>query len=393
MEPRPPLLDADTWLNPDDDASDRVQSLLDALTSEQFEYWYREWQYRKNIQDGNPHYNKTGYVPDPERHSPSQLLQCKRKKYYRSYNAPEESADPSGIFWTGERYEEEIAMPFLMELAESVNENNYVQNSMWVNFSIDVGGDVGEIQIRGETDPVIVDRRGNPLIVTEVKNKKSLNKFDRDNPEPDKHHKAQLHAYMYGLSKSFDRTVRQGVILYGSRQTHDLLPVIVDFDLEFWEDTVVHWAKEQSHYRLDRALPPISPEFSWECKFCDYAKRCGMGDNPPFYDGPEDNYPGDPEWRDVEADGFLPLTEYPIDNVIEYLRAHGPKGAKLTPTLAAKYPMLTEKFNVHDWTCTGCDETWEIWRFDWDGNTSNPPNCTECGSSLRGPAPKDQHEE
>ncbi len=394
MTTKHPLLDQESWLDPDEDAPERVQSVLDELTPEQFEYWYREWQFRQNIENGNSYFNKTGYVPDPERHSPSKLMQCQRKQYYNAHNAPAEEEGPSGIFWIGERFEEEIVMPFLSEFADSINQNNYVQNSMWVDFTIDVGGDIGEIQIRGETDPVIVDRRGNPLVVTEVKNKKSIDKFKKkDNPEPDIHHKAQIHAYLYGLSKSFERNINRGVILYGSRETHELLPMIVDFDPEFWEQTVVSWAKEQSEYRLNDELPPMDPHFSWECKFCDYAERCGMGDDPPWQD-PEKGVqrPSDAEWYDIGADGFLPLKKYPLDSVIEYMRAHAPKGAKLTPTLAEEYPSLREKFEVHSWVCPEDGETWPPYYFDWDGDTDNPPQCPKCTTELRGPHPEEQHD-
>ena len=390
MTTRHPLLNQDEWLDPDEDAPDRVEALIDELSPEQFTYWYREWQFRQNIEDGNSYYNKTGYVPDDERHSPSKLMQCQRKQWYKAFNAPSEGEDPDGIFWTGEKFEEEVIMPFLSEFSKSINQNNYVQNSMWVDFEVEFD-DGPDLQIRGETDPVIVDRRGNPLLVTEVKNKKSLSKFDEDDPEPDVHHKAQLHAYMYGLSKSFDRSIDQGLMLYGGRQSHDLLPIIVEFDPDFWKNTVMEWAKDQTEYRLNDELPPIDPSFSWECRFCDYSDRCGMGEDPDWYDGPQDNYPADADWRDMKADGFLPLKEYPLDSVIEYMRAHGPKGAKLTPTLAEQYPSLREKFDTFDWVCSECEKNWQTWRFDWDGNTDKPPGCPKCSTDLRGPLPENQH--
>lgn len=391
-----PLLDQESWLDPDEDAPDRVQSVLDKLTPEQFKYWYREWQFRENIENGNSYFNKTGYVPDGDRHSPSKLMQCQRKQYYNAFNAPAEEANPTGVFWVGERFEEEIVMPFLSDFAESVNQNNYVQNSMWVDFEIGVESDeddLDSIHIRGETDPVIVDRRGNPLVVTEVKNKKSLSKFeDEEDPEPDIHHKAQIHAYMYGLSKSFERNINTGLILYGSRSTHELLPITVEFDQEFWEKTVTEWARKQSEYRLNEELPPMDPHFSWECKFCDYAQRCGMTDDAPWQSpGEGAKRPSNPDWHDTGSDGFLPLTEYPLDHVIEYMRAHAPKGAKLTPTLANQYPSLREKFEVFDWVCPDCDAEWPEYQFDWNGNTDGPPSCPDCSADLRGPLPENQH--
>lgn len=392
---RHPLLNQDAWLDPDDEATKRVEEITEHLSPKQFEEWYREWQFRQNIEDGNSYFNKTGYVPDAERQSPSKLMQCHRKQWYKAFNAPAEEEDPLGIFWTGEKFEEEIIMPFLSDFAGSINGNNYVQNSMWIDVEIPVTLDSGEetkVRIRGETDPVVVDRRGNPLLVTEVKNKKSLDKFEKqDDPEPDIHHKAQIHAYMYGLSESFERSVKRGVLLYGSRNTHDLLPIEVEFDPDFWQQQVVEWAKKQTEYRLNEELPPIDPQFSWECRFCEYSNRCGMGDDPPWYNDESDRYPSDAEWQDSGANGFLPLTNYPLDHVIEYMRAHAPDGAKLTPTLEEQYPFLRDKFDVYNWVCEDCDKEIGRWRFDWDGDTDNPPNCPTCDAELRGPLPENQH--
>lgn len=61
----------------DDGSTGREQSVLDellaALAERRFHHWYKERQYRKNIENGTPHYNESGFVPGPERHSPSKL--------------------------------------------------------------------------------------------------------------------------------------------------------------------------------------------------------------------------------------------------------------------------------------------------------------------------------
>lgn len=378
-------------LDPSEDATGRINDILEAISPENFKKWYDEWQYAKNIREGQAFFNKPGYVKPPERHSPSSLLQCQRKVFYMNQNAPEERPNPEGIFWTGEKFEEEIAMPFLEDLAEEVHPKNYVQNSMWVDYTLDTHA--GEIRIKGETDPVICDSQANPLVVTEVKNKKSLDKFDRDDPEPDKHHKAQAHAYMYGLSKSFDRDIHKAVIIYGDRTQFNLLPIPIEFDLDFWENQVVRWAANHSQYRLDENLPPGEPAFSWECKFCDYSQRCGKGADPDWYNGQDDMYADDADWRDVGIDGFLPLVEYPKSKVVEYLRAHAPKGAKLTPTLANQHPGLTDKFEIHDWYCPECESRFPFDQFEWDGDRFNSPWCPDCQqASLRAPDPSDQHD-
>ena len=130
-----------------------VETLLDTIGSVSFADWYYEREFAKNIREGQPYFNGPGRIPAPERHSPSQLLQCHRKTLYRQHNAPEEDTDPQGIFWIGTKFEEEIIVPYL---AEITSPDEYVYNSIWVDFTCKTS--VGEIRIKGETDPVIVDR-------------------------------------------------------------------------------------------------------------------------------------------------------------------------------------------------------------------------------------------
>jgi CRISPR-associated exonuclease Cas4 len=102
-------------------------TLRDALTSERFDECYQEREFRKNIENGTPYFNGSGNVSVPERHSPSQLLQCHRKIFYRQCNAPVEKPDPDGIFWFGSRFEEDIVFPFLERAVTGAN--TYVRNS------------------------------------------------------------------------------------------------------------------------------------------------------------------------------------------------------------------------------------------------------------------------
>ena len=60
--------------------------------------------------------------------------------------------------------------------------------------------EAGDLVLKGSTDPVVVDADGTPVLPTEVKTKNSLEYLD----EPNEHHKAQLHAYMLGLSQKYD---------------------------------------------------------------------------------------------------------------------------------------------------------------------------------------------
>lgn len=46
-----------------------TDKLLDRLSGERFQEWYRERQWRKNIENGQPYFNGPGTIPEPERHS------------------------------------------------------------------------------------------------------------------------------------------------------------------------------------------------------------------------------------------------------------------------------------------------------------------------------------
>ncbi len=77
--------------------------------------------------------------------------------------------------------------------------------------------------------------------------------------------------------------------------------------------------------------------------------------------------------------GLLPMfDEYDRENVTEYLDAHADGGAKLTPTLAHKFPDLADRYGACNWSCPRCSETFTWDTVDWDGDTSNPPFCPNC---------------
>jgi CRISPR-associated exonuclease Cas4 len=223
----------------------RVGALIDSINATSFADWYRERQFARNIREGQPYFNGPDRVPTPERHSPSQLNQCHRKIYYRQLNAPEEQTDPSGIFWTGTRFEEELVMPYL---EAAVGSDEYVRNSMWIDITC--ATDAGEIRIKGATDPVVVDPDSEPLLLSESKTKSSVEHLD----EPDTHHKAQVHAYMYGLTQKYDRRVTDAVLLYGSRTSLDIRVFHVPFDPWFWRQTVLNWAAEHTQCSFNRNL-------------------------------------------------------------------------------------------------------------------------------------------
>jgi len=347
------------------------RQLIDAITADAFDAWYRKREFKRNIRQGTPYFNGVSNIKPPERHSPSRLLQCHRKTYYSERNAPEESSDPRGIFWFGTHFEEEIIIPFLQDAIAGQDE--YVTNSLWVDFTEDTAA--GEPQIKGETDPVIVDRQSEPLVLSEIKTKRSLENVN----EPNEHHRAQVSAYMRGLSEKYDREVTDAVIVYGSRTNLNIKAFHVEFDPAFWEERVLAWAEVQTTHQIQDDLPSVSPEQDWECEFCSYRERCGKGDL--FFD-------------DGGVTGLLPgFTDYPKQKVEEYLKAHS--GAKLTPSLAYQYPDLAAGYGVFDWQCSQCGTT-KPWNGpDWRPSSTTLPRCQSCaerGDSalLSAPAPADQ---
>lgn len=353
------------------EASEGREELTEDISSESFDDWYREREFAQNIKQGTSYFNGPSKIKSPTRLSPSRLLQCQRKSFYTQLNAPEESSDPRGIFYFGSRFENDIVIPFFEEVAQEYNK--YVTNSLWVDFTEKTEN--SEIRIKGETDPVIVDQYAEPVLLSEIKTKRSI----EDLESPNQHHLAQIHAYMRGLSEKYDREVSEAIILYGSRTTLDIQVFHIEFDRSFWNDTVLEWAANHTEYRLADELPPAEPEYDWECSFCSFRERCGKGGMMI---------------EDVEAKGLIPVfSDYPKEKLIEYLEAH--EGAKLTPTLAQKYPALAEGYAVYDWVCSTCGNTQQWDALDSISIDTHPPKCGECYengrvSYLSGPGPDEQ---
>ena len=342
------------------------------ISGDNFSSWYRERQAVENIRDGHPYFNGPGAVGPPHKHSPSKLLQCHRKSYYQHTNAPKESSgNADGIFWFGTKFEENIAVPYLQSLVAD-DPNRVVRNSMWID--VEVTTSAGEVTIRGETDPVFVNRDSEPVLLTEIKTKESVSGLE----DPSPHHVAQAHAYMYGLTQKHDRRVTDAVLLYGARKSLEVEAFHITFDPWFWREKVLDWVGTQTEARRNADLPPATPEQDWECSFCDYRERCGKSDSLG---------------ENAGANGLVPLVEYPRDRVVEYIESRDRVG--LTPTVAWHYPKLAEDYPVHDWECVACGNQ-RLWDgVGWDGNTDSPPICDSCphetgGAELRGPLPNEQ---
>lgn len=334
-----------------------VNEPLEKITAEQFDEWYQNREYRQNIRDGKPYFNGPSSIPPAERHSPSKLLQCHRKVYYRQENAPEEQDDAEGILWTGRRIEEDVILPFLQDVVRT--DQTYVQNSMWIDFHVEM--EDKDLRIKGVTDPVLVDEESNPLLPTEVKTTSSIEYKN----SPDRRHRAQLHAYLAGLSKKHDRSLTEGVLIYVSRETFEMKAFRVEFDAEFWNETVLSWVNAHTEYRLDDELPPAQPEADWECEYCSYRERCGKGDTP---------------YADMGPLGLLQnVNSYPRNKVREYLEAHD--GATLTPTLAEKFPDLVDEYGVQSWECPNCLKSFERKDLPGELGPDRRPLCPHCAQS------------
>jgi CRISPR/Cas system-associated exonuclease Cas4 (RecB family) len=348
-----------------------IERVVNHISNTEFNEWYAEQQFETNILDGKAYFNGPSPAKDPERHTPSKLLQCHRKATYGRQNTPREDTPPEGLFWIGSEFEEEIIVPFLQDI---VPDELYVQNSLWIDTTIAAGE--SNVQLRGSTDPAIVTEDAEPVFLTEIKTTTSLDHLS----EPKQHHKAQLHAYLYALNDEHDFSITNGLLVYGSRKTLDLKVFPVTFDSEFWE-TVVTWMQAQTEYEENEELPPADPERDWECNYCSFKHRCGQTDTP---------------YSDIGTDGFLPMfAEYDRKNVVEYLEAHSDVGAKLTPVLAQTYPDLVEHYGAYDWSCPRCSETWAWDAVDWGGDPANPPLCPACAEdgelmTLSGPEPDSQ---
>ena len=351
--------------------NERLRRLVDAVANESFNEWYDERLFTENILEGRPYFNGASPVPDTEKHSPSKLLQCHRKVRYYGQNAPQESDSPQGLFWIGSEFEEEIIVPYLQETVTT--DPTYVRNSLWIDTLVPTSsGD--EVRIKGVTDPAIVDSDGDPILVTEIKTTSSLEYLN--GPKP--HHKAQLHAYMHASDEEYNRSIQDGLLVYGSRDTLDVRAFHVTFDDRFWRETVVEWMAKQTQFRESGELPPAEPAFDWECGTCPFQRRCGEHDG---------------KYQDEGFTGLLPgVREYRKQQLVEYFDAY--PNAKLTPTLAEKYPELAAEHGVYEWRCGTCGSTYPD-NDVGDNRDSTPPVCGDCAekgelSMLFVPVPDEQ---
>lgn len=413
-----PEQDADTDTTPSTptaptpNTAELLNTFRTHLTEDQFRDWHMLQERERNAEEGyGDTRNDPSHTPSSDTHSPSSLLSCHRMAYYKANNTPREEDLPYGIFKFGHDFEA-YAQQFLQDVVSTPRTE--VRNVERINF------EEHNATFTGSTDPVIFDNTGKPIALFEVKTSKNVY-FVRKNGAK-KRHRAQAHAYARGLQEKYDLESPPPIFfIYGGREDLDVVMIEEEFDHDFWENTVVDWALENSEYRDGDELPPaVDPDgpLSYMCGYCDFAERCGnyepdsKSPNSDAYVEQVDDYWWDDSIatdfqntvRDSPSIGFLPLKKYPEDAVIAHLATY--PDVKLTPTLAVQYPDLVDdgeepperlerlygaapQREVGDWVCPKCLETFEFGTFDWDGDFDNLPSCPDCPDdpSLRGPKP------
>ncbi|WP_302083066.1 PD-(D/E)XK nuclease family protein [Salinibaculum rarum] len=401
-------------------------NLTERLSAQRFLDWQYSREQQRNLDDGYANRNDPTTKQDGKTHSPSSLLNCHRMNYYQDRGAPEEDPAPYGTFEFGHHFEE-MWETFLMQ--NIIGPNEFVKNPLHIDF------EEGDIRITGSSDPVLIDKRGKPFLITECKTTGSLHFVKRDGPKTK--HKAQMHAYARGMQKKFNLEEPPAMcIVYAGRESFDVELFFVDFDVDFWENEVLEHAEEETRYQLMDTLPPaVNDDQQYMCGYCPFSKRCGNykpGPYPTKIEGGENGrasniglnadedwgtWIGDMDYHfdDTIADlvkdgfdeqpvkGFIPLKQYDEEAVIDHLQAHD--DVQLTPTVATQYPWLLNGVNVpdrvvktygeipkrdvHNWHCSSCENTKPFDANNWDGDFDTIPSCSACGETLRGPSPEE----
>jgi len=404
--------------------------LDDALTSAGFETW---WQHRSEDTQG-----QTEPQPDSPTHgkavSPSDLLSCHRRTYYAAQDAPQEEPVPHGTFEAGSQFET-IVDSFIRAVAPA---ECFVTNPVSVQFEVEVVGEGTGLSVSGSTDSVVFTARGDPMLLTEVKQTSGLNYVKDDGPHT--RHRAQAHAYAKGLQRKANLSSPPPICYaYGDRHTFELYPVFEEFDSPFWKETVVPWIIRNAELQAEDELPPpVADDRRYMCQYCSFSRRCTHPEPGPepirvdtlvenlSADSQESPYDASTEvigdtdfWWDSDIDprvirqappspaqGFLPCHRYSESAVLSHLIAH--PSVSLTPTVATQYPFLATHTDrsppdrlyaaygaapqrpVLDWECPNCGHHYSYQDVTWDGDLTNRPNCGNCRQlpQLRGPYPQ-----
>lgn len=387
-------------------------TLASQLSGDGFETWRIHQERQRNLDEGYNNRNDPSDRPAPEDHSPSQIFGCARQNAYRRAESPAEERNPYGVFAFGHLFED----LFENYLKSILSGPQYVANPIHIDFEED------GLRIVGSTDNVVVGSDGTPIALTEQKTTKNLY-YIRENGIK-KRHKAQLFAYARGLVEKYDLDeYPELLIAYGSRESLEVEVFSVEFDPDFWSRVVENQQAETEARRDDDLEPEVQGEENqWLCEFCDFQQRCGgyePGDRPSWENG---GWTGDVDyWKNDDVSslvrgqfsnephvGFIPGVKHPRSDVVGHLLAY--PSVNLTPTVATLYPELATdgpeptdelearygevpQADVHDWVCTSCGTEVKWDTPDFDGDLDEMPNCPDCLSPMRGPAPSELTDE
>lgn len=135
-----------------------------------------------------------------------------------------------------------------------------------VGNSINIGIDMGGVELVGETDPVIFGENGEITELYEVKSKDYTN-FEYVEDEPQENHVRQVHVYMRALG------LDECKLWYIKLPGFDDVIHIVEFSDVVWGEIVGFL--EDVHESIENGeVPEDGPLYDWECNYCDYGEIC-----------------------------------------------------------------------------------------------------------------------
>jgi hypothetical protein len=204
------------------------------VSSEEFKTWLIKYTQQANLDDGYESRNTPDTVTQITAHSPSQTGGCHRKQLYQKAHAPRETPLPHGIFEFGNFFEQ----LFERYLRESVvGPQQFVRNPVEISFSID------KHTFQGSTDPVITNKQGTPLLLTECKTTGDISYVQKDG-KAKKSHRIQSHIYAMGLKQRYNLDAVPPIyIIYADRSSLETIGFSIEWDPNLW-DNIVAWADD-----------------------------------------------------------------------------------------------------------------------------------------------------
>jgi len=204
------------------------------VSDTEFHTWLLKYTQQANLDEGYENRNTPDAVTQIRSHSPSQTGGCQRKQLYQKANAPRETPLPHGIFEFGNFFED-LFEQYLRDFV--VTPSQFVRNPVEISFQI------GQHTFQGSTDPVITDKQGTPILLTECKTTADIS-YVVDDGEPKKSHKIQAHIYAAGLQHRYGLdSIPPIYIIYADRSSLETVGFSVNWDASIWEE-IKTWANE-----------------------------------------------------------------------------------------------------------------------------------------------------